>query len=131
MDVLKLKVEVLLVLEGRVSLHNEWTQQGGLSIRLIAILLEPARRDRRSLVYELLIDLVEIKQDFALIDEVVDVLHLSDGLLAESFQGDEFLLRLAPGLVDLAEVADADDFVDVEVSDLRLWILPRFLGLPD
>ena len=118
-------------MEGRVSLHDEWTQQGRLFIRLIAILLEPARRDRRSLVYELLIDLIQIKQDFALIDEVVDVLHLCDGLLAESFQGDKFLLRLAPGLVDLSEVADADDFVDVEVSDLRLWILPRFLGLPD
>ena len=58
-------------------------------------------------MYELLIDLIQIKQDFALIDEVVDVLHLSDGLLAESFQGDKFLLRLAPGLVDLAEVADS------------------------
>lgn len=53
-----------------------------------------------------------------LVDDVIDVLHLGDALLSQDLEGAESLLALVVCFVNFAEVADADDSFELEISDL-------------
>ena len=120
LDVFELKVQILFVLERRVCLHDERTMQRRLIVRVTTGFLYPARCDRRPLIDDISVHVIQIKQNLALIDDMIDVLHLGDCLLLEGLQSDKLLPRLIPSLVDLAEVSDADNLVEVEIGNLRL-----------
>lgn len=65
-----------------------------------------------------MVDFVQVEQYLSLVDNVIDMLHTSDCFLPESLQGYEPLLFLVPCFMYLSKVADADNLVQLEISDL-------------
>lgn len=100
-DVLELEVEVRVVLEGGVELHDE-----------------------RTLVAH------QIAQDLPLVDDMISVLHLLDVLLRQHLEGARALCRLVVCPQHFGVAADSNDLVQVEFADDRLGELLLLLSCP-
>lgn len=110
-DVLQLKVQVIVVLESAVEADDVW-----------ALL-----RLRVALLLVLHLELGKVLEHVVLRDDVVDVLHLSDVLLAEDLQSALGLRLGVEGFDDSAKVANAHDLVQLKVLDRWLLLLLKLL----
>ena len=90
LDVFELQVQVALVLERRIELHDE---RATIDLRL-----------------------AELSEHLAFVDDVVRLLHPCYVHLGQDLQRNHAFLLLVVGAHDPAEVTDADLFVHFEVG---------------
>ena len=103
LDILQLKIKVVFVLERAVNTHDERT---------------------------LIVHFGQVLKDFTFGDDVIDLFHLGNVVLFETLERTHPLCLLVVGSNDFPEIANTNNFMELELGDFGLVCLfyPHFTG---
>ena len=108
LNVLQLKIEVLLILETTVDVHEERALRGQVQFWIIWILVLLIQD-------EVLILITEVLEHLSLIDDVVNVLHCSHTLLFQYLECTQPIALFIECFMNFAKVSDSNYLHKVKI----------------